>query len=65
MLTNNEIASLGPIPIDASGNQVVAEVVARLFESDPHQFGSRPCATCNQVSTVLGRPFGCQRKRET
>lgn len=39
-----------------------AEVVARLLESDPHQFSTRPCPTCQTVSAMLGRPFGCSAK---
>ena len=43
----------------------VAEVVASSFESDPHQFSTRPCATCRSISAALGRPFGCVSKRQS
>jgi hypothetical protein len=36
-----------------------AETIARLWESDPHQFSSRPCSTCKAITGVLGRKFGC------
>ncbi len=62
MLSNEEILALGPLP-DKVG-ETVAELICRLIESDPHSWSSRPCQTCNQVSTLLGRPFGCQRKQK-
>jgi hypothetical protein len=42
----------------------IAEIVARLFESDPHQFSTRPCQTCRTVSAILNRPFGCSALRD-
>jgi len=27
---------------------------------DPHQWSSRGCETCDEVSDLIGRPFGCQ-----
>jgi hypothetical protein len=30
-----------------------------LIEADPHRFSKRPCATCQAVSAIIGRPFGC------
>lgn len=41
----------------------VAEVIARLVEGDPHQWSTRPCATCKAISSLLDRPFGCYKKR--
>ena len=38
------------------------ETLARLLESDPHQYGPRPCQTCTAVSAILERPFGCCAK---
>lgn len=62
MLTQEEIKALGPLPTE--DNKVsLAEVIARLIESDPHSWSSRPCQTCNSISAWLGRPFGCQRKK--
>jgi hypothetical protein len=34
-----------------------------LFEVDPHQFSPRPCSTCEEISGIAGKPFGCNRKR--
>lgn len=48
----------------ASSTTSVAEMVAHRFEADPHQFSTRPCATCRDISTALGRPFGCVAKRQ-
>lgn len=41
-----------------------AEAVASVLERDPHQFSTRPCATCRAVTSILGRPFGCVRRAE-
>lgn len=37
-----------------------------IFSRDPHQFSTRPCVTCQTVSTLVGYDFGCvkSRKRE-
>lgn len=40
--------------------EVLAHAALDLVEADPHQFSNRPCATCRTVSTLTGRPFGCQ-----
>lgn len=37
----------------------LAETVAKVLESDPHQFSTRPCQTCLAVSSTIGRDFGC------
>ena len=42
--------------------RVLAEGVAAAIEGDPHHWSARPCQTCRVVSSLLGRPFGCERK---
>jgi len=37
----------------------VLEAILRLIEKDPHQWSSRPCATCKSISALAGRSFGC------
>lgn len=44
-------------------NVDVAELVAGLLEKDPHQWSSRPCPTCNTVTGILGRDFGCNARK--
>ena len=40
------------------------EAALRLIEIDGHMYGgTRPCPTCQKVSKVLGRPFGCEASR--
>jgi len=39
------------------------EPVLRLWEQDPHLFSSRPCSTCQSISAIVGRPFGCNAKK--
>jgi hypothetical protein len=40
-----------------------AEMIARLVEGDPHTHGTRPCASCKAISSLLDRPFGCEKNR--
>jgi hypothetical protein len=40
----------------------ILEAVARLIESDPHSWSSRPCGTCISISALMNRPFGCSAK---
>ena len=42
--------------------RVLLQSVVKLIEADPHQWSKRPCGTCAAVSTIIGRPFGCQAK---
>lgn len=42
--------------------RVIVNAVTDLIQADPHQWSKRPCATCAAVSTLLGKPFGCQTK---
>ena len=43
-----------------AGAHVLMDAALKLIESDPHQFGKRKCQTCTAVSSLAGRPFGCQ-----
>jgi hypothetical protein len=29
------------------------------LQADPHQWSTRPCQTCADISTIVGRSFGC------
>lgn len=58
-----KLESLAHEPLDITKAIVlVAETVARTMETDPHQFGKRPCQTCRAISGLVGRAFGCERK---
>jgi len=39
--------------------QVLMDAVLRGLQADPHQWSDRPCPTCQPISAILGRPFGC------
>lgn len=30
-----------------------------LLQEDPHQWSTRPCTTCQTISILIKRPFGC------
>lgn len=38
---------------------VVMGAVLRLLQDDGHQWSERPCSTCQAVSSIAGKPFGC------
>lgn len=46
-------------------HKVVSEKVTKfmnafaLLQKDGHQWSTRPCSTCQAVSSLIGRPFGC------
>lgn len=39
--------------------KVVLDAILGLLQDDPHQWSTRPCPTCRQISGIVGRPFGC------
>lgn len=45
--------------------QAAARVLVRttlaLLQKDPHQWSTRPCATCSAISAIVGESFGCER----
>jgi len=40
---------------------IIVEAVLRLLDVDPHDWTARPCPTCDAVTALAGRPFGCVR----
>jgi len=44
--------------------RILIEAVLRVIEDDPHQWSNRLCASCRAVSSVVGRPFGCEAKHQ-
>lgn len=40
--------------------RAIMSVVLDTLQADPHQWSTRPCATCGAVSAIAGRDFGCQ-----
>lgn len=45
-------------------NAAALSEALNLSEKDPHQFGTRPCPTCNTITNLIGRPFGCNARHE-
>lgn len=39
--------------------KMVPQAALDIFAADPHRFSTRPCATCQNVSTIIGRAWGC------
>lgn len=42
-----------------SAASMLMEAALRVLENDPHSWSKRPCSTCETVSSLAGRPFGC------
>jgi hypothetical protein len=40
------------------------ESALNIYAQDPHQFSSRPCATCSNISELLKKEWGCLLVRE-
>jgi len=40
----------------------ILNAVLDLMQKDPHHFSARPCSTCQCVSAIAGRDFGCVLK---
>lgn len=43
---------------------ILVKPILELIYSDPHQWSKRPCQTCQSITTIIGKPFGCNRYRE-
>ena len=43
--------------------RLVFGTALKIIEQDPHQFSARSCASCRTVSELIGRPFGCEKRR--
>lgn len=41
--------------------RILCQAALDLIEKDPHQWSKRPCTTCQTVSVLIGRPFGCSK----
>lgn len=56
---NVEIDQKAAIEIlDAATNKIL-DATLRLIQKDPHQWSTRGCATCEAITSLLNRPFGC------
>jgi hypothetical protein len=56
-----------------AGVSILMDTILNLLQKDPHGWSERGCSTCQAISSISGRPFGCslyrlqretQRKRE-
>jgi hypothetical protein len=60
---NNEDKAAARVHYLNGGGSKPMEAAFALLESDPHQWGNRPCPTCVTVTALIGKPFGCSAKR--
>jgi hypothetical protein len=45
----------------AALERVFPDQVLDLIYHDTHQWSERPCPTCQSITRIVGRPFGCVR----
>ena len=45
--------------------QRLTDPILRLIQNDPHQWSTRPCTTCQTISQLVNKPFGCDYYRLT
>ncbi len=38
---------------------VIMDAVVEVIGVDGHQWSDRPCSTCQAVSAMIGKPYGC------
>ncbi len=38
---------------------ILMKPILDLLQTDPHQWSARPCSTCDTISALAGRSFGC------
>ena len=43
---------------------LLSDEVCKIIESDPHAWSDRPCPACRTVTALIGRPFGCEGRRD-
>lgn len=37
----------------------MVDAILRLIQNDPHGWSSRPCQTCQTITGLVGKSFGC------
>lgn len=45
--------------LEAELPKMVPLAALDIFAADAHRFSTRPCATCHNISTIIGKPWGC------
>jgi hypothetical protein len=39
--------------------RLAIKAALNLIQADPHQWSTRPCATCRAITKLIDEPFGC------
>ncbi len=42
-----------------SALSIIMDAVIETIGVDGHQWSDRPCQTCQAVSSLIGKPYGC------
>ena len=50
--------------IKAAAN-ILMDAVLDIVQNDSHLWGSRPCQSCQAISGIIGKPFGCYKYQES
>jgi hypothetical protein len=43
--------------------QLLIDALVNILNEDGHQWSTRPCPTCRVITAVIGKPFGCDKRR--
>ena len=45
--------------LEAELPKMIPQAALDIFARDPHRFSDRGCATCQNITVIIGRPWGC------
>ena len=43
---------------------LMMDSVLEIVQDDPHQWSTRPCTSCKTITSLIGKPFGCEKYKE-
>ena len=38
---------------------ILRDTILNIIENDSHTWGTRPCQSCQTISSIIKKPFGC------
>lgn len=57
--TAKELINTAKELINETAAIVITDVVSDMIYKDPHQWSERGCSTCEAISAITKKPFGC------
>ena len=47
-----------------AASNILIDAVLDIIQKDSHQWSMRPCQSCQTISSIIGKPFGCYKYQE-